>query len=377
MIELKLRNGDKETVIDFPCTEEFITKRLRDIGITAELPPPVYVAEVLDGDGAELLAGKEVDLDEVNYLAKHLEAMTKAETDKFAVVAKKEGFSSAKDLINLTFNGRRYTLIQNVGDMTSVGRTHMIARNIAIPVDRSKDIEYAKIGKELLESGKGVWTEKGLLFVNDDIPFEEVYRGETFPPFPYKEYLLEMEVEFLGAREYLYLPEEKLAVKKALSRLGVENADNCNVTMTNCNTTNGAYAELLDNIVSGEDIYAINEFANRAENLDDIDMFIAVAEYADVNTAKDATAIINHLDDFTYIDGISDEYELGRHLVDNDPEYECADEVKDFIDYRDFGRHICNEYNGKFIDSGFVYIQSGKSVEEIIGKDNGMKMGGM
>ena len=377
MIEVRVKNCDKETVVGFPCTEKYLAEKFREIGITDELPPPLHVVEVLEGDGAELLAGKYLDLDEANYLAKRLDNMTNAERDKFAVVAKKEGFSSVKDLINLTFNDRRYTLIQNVGDMTAVGRMHTLTRNMAIPVDKSKDMEYAKIGKELLESGKGVWTEKGLLFVNDDIPFEEVYRGETFPPFPYKVHLLEIELDFLGAKEYLYLPEEDLAIKKALSRLGLEGPENCNVTMTNCNTTNGAYAELLDNIVSDEDIYDINEFANCAEHLDDVDMFIAVAEYADVNTAKEAIALIGRLDEFNYIDGISDEYELGQHLVDNDPEYECADEVKDFIDYRDFGRYICNEYNGKFVESGCVYIPSGKSFEEIIGKDNGMKMGGM
>lgn len=377
MIEVKVRNCDSETVIGFPCTEKYLAEKLREVGITDELPPPLRVVEVLEGNGLELLVGKYLDLDEANYLGKRLDDMTSAEIDKFAVVARKESFSSAKDLINLTFNAPRYTLIQNIGDMTAVGRTHMITRNIAIPVDKSKDAEYAKIGKELLESGKGAWTEKGLLFVNDDIPFEEVYKGETFPPFPYKEHLLEMEVEFLGAKEYLYLPEENLAIKKALSRLGLEGPANCNITMTNCNTTDGAYAELLDNIVSGEDIYAVNEFANRAEHLDDVDIFMAVAEYADVDTAKEAIAVIKHLGEFDYIDGISDEDELGRHLVDNNAEYECADEVKDFIDYRDFGKYICNEYNGRFVGSGFVYIPSGRRLEEIIDKDMGMSFGGM
>ena len=377
MIEVKVKNCDMETVIGFPCTEKYLAEKLREVGITDELPPPLHVVEVLEGDGLELLAGKYLDLDEANYLGKLLEGMTNAQMDKFAVVARKEGFGSAKDLINLTFNDQRYTLIQNIGDMTAVGRTHMITRNLAIPADKSKDAEYAKIGKELLESGKGIWTEKGLLFVNDDIPFEEVYKGETFPAYAYKEHLLEMELDFLGAKEYLYLPEEDIAIKKALSRLGLEGPANCNAMMIYCNTTNGAYAELLENIVNSEDIYAVNAFAKRAEYLDDVEMFIAVADYADVTSAKEATALINHLDEFNYIDGISDEHELGQHLVEYDSDYECADEVKDFIDYRDFGRYICNEYNGQFVNSGFVYIPSGKSLEQIIDVENDIKMGGM
>lgn len=377
MLEVRLKNCDKETVIDFPCLEEYMSQKLQEIGITDELQPPLHVVEVLDGDGMELLAGKYLDLDEANYLGKRLEEMTQAQRDKFAVVGKEENFGTAKDLINLTFNDRRYTLIQNIGDMVAVGRAHTLTREMAIPADKSKDAEFAKIGKELLESGKGIWTEKGLLFVNDDIPFEEVYKGETFPAFPYKEYLLEVELEFLGAKEYLYLPEEDIAIKKALSRLGLESADNCNVTMTDCKTTNGAYAELMDNIVSGEDIYDINQFAEKATYIDDMETFMAVAEYAELDSAKEGVALIKHLDEFHYIDGISDEYELGQHLVDYEPEYECAEEVKDFINYRDFGKHISDEYNGRFVSGGFVYIPSGRRLEDIVDKDMGMSFGGM
>ena len=377
MITLNITKDRQHVDIDFPCLEEVLTDALKKIGVNDELDTKQMVSEVVDFEMLSLLEGREVDLDEINYLAKRLDAMTKKELDKFSVVAQMEGYDNPKDLINLTFNERRYTLIQNIEDMTAIGRMHTLTREMAIPADKSKDAEYAKIGRELIESGKGQWTEKGLLFINEDIPFEEVYKGETFPSFPYKVHLLEVEVEFLGAREYLYLPEEELAIKKALLRLGVDNSDNCNITMTNCNTCDGGYAELLDNLVSDEDIYDINTFAKRAERLEDVNMFMAVAEYADITSVKDAIALIEHLDEFTYIDGISDEYELGQHLVDYEPEYECADEVKDFINYRDFGKYISDEYNGKFVSEGFVYISSGRRLEDIIDKDMGMSFGGM
>ena len=40
-------------------------------------------------------------------------------------------------------------------------------------------------GQKLLESGKGIATEYGKIFVNEEIPFEENFNGTTLPPYLY------------------------------------------------------------------------------------------------------------------------------------------------------------------------------------------------
>lgn len=108
MITLNITKDRQHVDIDFPCLEEVLTDALKKIGVNDELDTKQMVSEVVDFEMLSLLEGREVDLDEINYLAKRLDAMTKKELDKFSVVAQMEGYDNPKDLINLTFNERRY-----------------------------------------------------------------------------------------------------------------------------------------------------------------------------------------------------------------------------------------------------------------------------
>ena len=378
MITLNIKKDREHVDIRFPCSEKVITDALKKIGVNDEMETKQTVSEVVDFDCLSLLEGQEVDLDEINYLAKRLDSLTKPEVDKFIVVAQMEGLDEPKDLINLTYNLSRYTLIQNIGDMTAVGRTHTLTREIAIPADNSRDSEYAKIGKELIESGKGKWTEKGLLFFNDDIPEETIYNGETFPEFDYDgACIFAVKMSFLNAREFVYLPCEETAVKKALARLGVESPSQCDLWVEFDRINNDKLSNLVFDSVKGEDIYDINEFAKELEDLTETEKFLAVVEYAETDDVKELTAIAKHLDEFDVIDGVYSDDELGEYLVENDSDYKCSDNLRDYIKYDELGERYRIDCNGEYGNDGFVYIPSGFSLEDIINKDMGMSFGGM
>ena len=378
MITLNIKKDREHIDIRFPCSEKVITDALKKIGVNDELDTKQTVSEVVDFECLSLLEGQEVDLDEINYLAKRLDSLTKPEVDKFIVVSQMEGLDEPKDLINLTYNLNRYTLIQNIGDMTAVGRTHTLTREMAIPADNSRDAEYAKIGKELIESGKGKWTEKGLLFFNDDIPEETIYNGETFPEFDYDgSCIFAVKMSFLNAREFVYLPCEETAIKKALARLGVESPSQCELWMEFDRIDNDKLAKLVFDSVKGEDIYDINEFAKELEDLTETEKFLAAVEYAETDSVKELAAIAKRLDEFEYIEGVESDTEVGEYLVDNDSDYECSDNLRDFINYEELGERYRIDCNGEYINEGFVYIPSGRRLEDIIDKDMGISFGGM
>ena len=378
MITLNIKKDREHVDIRFPCSEKVITDALKKIGVNDEMETKQTVSEVVDFDCLSLLEGQEVDLDEINYLAKRLDSLTKPEVDKFIVVAQMEGLDEPKDLINLTYNLNRYTLIQNIGDMTAVGRTHTLTREIAIPADDSRDAEYAKTGRELIESGKGKWTEKGLLFFNDDIPEETIYNGETFPEFDYDgACIFAVKMSFLNAREFVYLPCEETAIKKALARLGVESPSQCDLWVEFDRINNDKLSNLVFDSVKGEDIYDINEFAKELEDLTETEKFLAVVEYAETDDVKELTAIAKHLDEFDVIDGVYSDDELGEYLVENDSDYKCSDNLRDYIKYDELGERYRIDCNGEYGNDGFVYIPSGFSLEDIINKDMGMSFGGM
>ena len=378
MITLNIKKDREHVDIRFPCSEKVITDALKKIGVNDELDTKQTVSEVVDFEVLSLLEGQEVDLDEINYLAKRLDAMTKTELDKFSVVAQMEGYDNPKELINLTFNERRYTLIQNIGDMTAVGRIHTLTREIAIPADDSRDAEYAKIGRELIASNKGKWTEKGLLFLNDDIPEETIYNGETFPAFDYDcNCMLSVEINFMNAREYVYLPCEETAIKKALARLGVEDTNHCELKAEFSRIDNDKLFEIVTGILNAEDVFDMNALLQEIDEIDDIGKYLAVVEYAATDDAKKLTGIARHIDEFEFIKGVCSDEEVGEYLVDNDDDYECSDNLRDYIKYDELGEQYRRDCNGEYINEGFVYIPSGFSLEEIIDKDMGMSFGGM
>lgn len=110
---------------------------------------------------------------------------------------KHKSFTELPDLINLTFNLSRYTLIRDVSDMGRIVREYLMNRDGCIPAHDDDNPNYAEIGRKLMQSGKGICTDYGLLFVNKDITFSEEYDGQVFPS-----YLYDADVLFIARAEY-------------------------------------------------------------------------------------------------------------------------------------------------------------------------------
>ena len=66
---------------------------------------------------------------------------------------------------------------------------------------------------------------KGLLIYNPFVELEEVYDGHAFPEYYYNNSLLSLNAEYGGRTELLQLPDEALAIKKAIDRLGAPSAE--------------------------------------------------------------------------------------------------------------------------------------------------------
>ena len=118
-----------------------------------------------------------INLDELNYLAKRLDSFDHNEMMQFNAAVREYNMKEMKELINLTFNLQRYTLIQDVSSMEKVGRTHMLNLQGGLGEEEMENFDFESIGKELIASGWGKITEHGILFENEEIPFEEVYDG--------------------------------------------------------------------------------------------------------------------------------------------------------------------------------------------------------
>ena len=187
-----------------------------------------------------------LDPDELNYLARRMDSFDMNELFQFYAAAQHEGYHEPKDLINLTFNLPCYTIVQNLSSIEAVSEVYYLTVHGAMSRVEQQCTDFAAIGRELMRSGKGKATQFGLLFRNDEIPFEEVYDGTVFPDYDYSgESLVTAAAQYNGKTEYLYLPCDSLAITKAMYRLGAGSVSDLSFTPEDISTNSPAWFDRL------------------------------------------------------------------------------------------------------------------------------------
>lgn len=224
-IELVLENAGVRKRATFPCTEAEYRAICKELFLKDNY---AFVRDVVEPKALVLKKDKFVNLDELNYLAKRMDGFDGKETKCFLAAAETGKYRSTKDLINLTFNLNSYTLICDVSSLKNVGRNYVVSSKGCISTDELEKTDLEKIGRELLSSGKGIPTNYGLLFRNEGVVFEAVYKGKGFPSYYYTGgEVLGVEIEKDGGKDYIYFPCEKTEIERALKRIGAERVEEC------------------------------------------------------------------------------------------------------------------------------------------------------
>ena len=263
MIKATIANGSFSTEICFPCSETELSNKLGELGMDKEHLSPM--ATVLEIEPAELsmLVDSEVSLDTLNYLGKRMDGMDMRERNQFLAVLSCEELDKEwdmKKIVNLTFNLPRYTLIEETDDLEHVGLIHMLNIRMAIPTSELENKEWLKSeGQKLLDTRKGISTDFGLLFVNENIPFEEVFNGRTFPPYYCNpNAAVTAEISYGDLTELAELPCEDIAIKKALYRLGAESISDCEISVETTVDISDELSEKISEIEKTKDLFELN-----------------------------------------------------------------------------------------------------------------------
>jgi len=341
--------------------------------------PSKVTADEVSPQALFMLNGNEIDLDELNFLAKSMDRFTKDEMDQFLAAVQIEQATDLKTLINLSFNAERYTLVQNTNDLTAIGKQHLLNTKGALPVSQLESIDFEQTGCELLASGDGIPTAYGWAFKNPDVPYQKVYNGTTFPYYDYRgDAIAVAQLEYGPKTEYLYLPEDEIAIEKAVRRLGAPTLDVCKAALTDFSVDNPWRMKHFETALREDGIWAANEMAVLFPKSDqDMEKLSAVIEYADVSSLEDITQLAKHLDDFMFAKGATSDEDVGRHFVNHDSEYSASLEVMNYIDFDALGGQIIEDRCGDFVDGGFVCMDHGCSLEQILEQDEDMTMGGI
>ena len=119
--------------VPFPMPEDQyadITRMLEVLHVGSELSRDCMVESVeSDWPVLRLLTGQEINLDELDYLAKRLDGFSPYEKVQFQAAAERYGLTQVTDLINLTFCCDQATVIVDFSDLEQVGRIHYLTLN--------------------------------------------------------------------------------------------------------------------------------------------------------------------------------------------------------------------------------------------------------
>lgn len=375
-INVQISTYEGNTSLIFPMKDSTLADKLQSIGCGNEIP----ISGVIWPSGLNMLNGLVVSADELNFLAKSIERFDDSEYNQFMAAASLEKSPNLERLINLSFNINRYTVVRDVSDLAGIGKYHLLNTRGCLTKTELESTDFAQVGRDLLSSGKGVPTEYGLLFENEEVPFQQVYNGTTFPPYLYRgNEVAVVNMHYQGKTEYLYLPEEDICIEKALKRLGATCLSDCTMEMEILNCQDECWRDRLETNFDIAGLYEANYLAEvlARENID-LHKLMCVTDYSDVVCGEDIKKLADHLDDFIFIKGAETPADVGEYITQHENGYEAGEYLRDFLDYQKLGEYIAEEREGEFIYGSFVCMEDGCDAMEILHeKRNEIELGGM
>ena len=382
-IELVLQNDGVKRNVIFPCTEAEYQAACKALALKDNY---TFVRDVVEPKTLALKKDTFVNLDEINYLAKRMDSFDQKELFSFFAAIETGDYVSTKDLINLTFNQTCYTLIRDVSNLKNIGYNRVLSSRGCIGVDELEKMDLEKIGRELLSTGKGIPTNYGLLFRNENVAFEDVYKGKGFPAYYYTGgEVLGVEIEKGGEKDYIYFPCEGTEIDRALKRIGASDISECNKNVDYCGG-DGEWEKYFNDLLQKNDMESINSISSAINRLgadseaisENLYKLSSVMEFAGV-TFDDTEKVIRLarcLDEFEYYSEIGNDYNLGTKLIENEIG-EAAEKIDDYIDYEKYAQDFLEENGGAYTKYGdVVYLREDQTLSEILG-ENDIKMGGI
>ena len=263
MIKATIQNSPYCTEIRFPCSETELSKKLSEIGMNPEhLAPMATVIEIAPTE-LSMLTDCDVNLDALNYLGKKLDGLDGREFKQFLAVLSCPEISEGwglKNIINLTDNLARFTLIEDTDDLERIGRVHMLNVRGALSESEYNNGEWlAEQGEKLINSGSGINTEYGKLYINEDVLFEEIFNGTTFPAY-YCEpnSVAGVEIGYDNLTEFVELPCEDISIKKALCRLGADSLKDCKILVDSTRDITDEWSDRISEVEKTKDLFGLN-----------------------------------------------------------------------------------------------------------------------
>ena len=339
----------------------------------------------------DVLEGQEVNIDELDFLARSIERYWGNEQDKFEGMAYKLGIKDIQGFINLSFGCEQATVITNFEDLNRAGKDHyMDTHGGGAPVSVLESLDGEKLIRDLIATGKGTVTPSGVVFDNG-FQLEPSYTGQNFPVYYDKAYLMEMELTPLSEGTQptvLLLPTPEKRLERLLERGGYRSAEDVQIATWRSDLPK----QIEDRLnMAHEGLIELNRMFQAVEKLDDasMDRLAAAVLLAEPEYAMQVRRLAENLDLFEFVPNIKTPEELGRFMIQQSGRFEFDPNLDGFYDYAKYGEQRVREQAGAFNELGYIGYTGAMSLDELMMEDpaeayqqeqkeeQGQMMGGM
>lgn len=330
------------------------------------------------------LVAQDVNVDELDYLAKRLDSFCVGEDAQFQAMASKLGLSSIQDLINLTFCCQQTTVITDFSDLERVGRDHYMNLNGGCAsTEELENLDGEETARLLISDGAGMVTPYGVVYDNG-MELEPHYDGRHFPAYLYNPSLLVLEVnpDPAGvAAGYLYLPCPERQLQRTLVRAGQDlKGPRLEVTMDELPPKVSSLVSL-----ARDGLDDLNALCRAVEPLstEEREKLEAVVLMVKPENAGEVRQLAENLDQFEFVPEVQTLEGYGRFMIQESGHFEYDENLERFYDYRLFGELRSREDGGMFTELGYVSYHGSLTLEELMRDDPAeqyqqeQEMGGM
>lgn len=169
------------------------------------------------------------------------------------------------------------------------------------------------------------------------------------------------------------------------NRMGVDmNQGPVQTERPDCDLTggDGNMPEILLNLMdSGEGTNEINRLCSRFQepNKEYPKKAETVLQMTSPTDITGTINVLNQLDLFEFIPGISTAEEYGRYMIIDSGYYEYDENLEEYIDFKGYGEQRMKREYGQFVENGYVSYHGFISIEEVMAgsETERMDMGGI
>ena len=106
----------KSAEIDFPVSDDLLNDILTESKMPTDTTLPFFVEDIHYPSELSMLSAKDINLDELNFLAKRLDSFTDDELEQFYVASEHENIKTLKELISRNADDDEIAMLEKRGE---------------------------------------------------------------------------------------------------------------------------------------------------------------------------------------------------------------------------------------------------------------------